>query len=1073
MKRLLTLMAVMTAIVASALGQRTASGYVYSVSDDQPVVGATVLVKGTTIGTSTDLDGNFTIKNIPANASKLVVSYVGMLAQEVSIGEDLKIGLHSDAHELDDLMVVAYGTAKKSEYTGAASVVNAETLENRLVTNVTNALNGAVAGVQTLNDNGQPGVGSKVRIRGVGSINASMTPLYVLDGVPYDGDIAALNPSDIESITVLKDAAAAALYGARGANGVILVTTKRGKMGTTKVTVDAKWGANSREVTNYDVISSPATYYELSYAAQRNAALYNLGYDADRAHAYANSQMLSALGYQVYTVPDGETLIGPNGKLNPNATLGYRYGNYYFTPDDWGKETFRNGLRQEYNVSVSGANDKFNYYFNGGYTKDEGTIKNSSYERLSTRLSVDYNVTKWLKLGTNISYAYAKSDYPRDMDSDSSTSNGNAFYAANNVAPIYPIYVRDAEGNIVYDESYNKPVYDYGDAKSTPLARPIITNGNPAGQLIYDSREYLTDLFNGKWYLKLTPVDGLTLTGTLGYTVNNTRYHMVLNGIYGQFTTQGGNATQESDRTSGLTIQGIANYQHTFNDVHNLQAMVGYESYDYKSEYVQGSGMGLYNPFSWAVNNTLMNDARRGYGAYNEYATRGIFGQINYNYDTRYFLTGMYRRDASSRFAPDHRWGNFFSVSAAWDIAKEHFMDASHNWLNQLKLRASFGQQGNDNLWNGVGVGSYYYYAYMDQYSIDGTTSWSDGVLAFKGNPDITWETSNSFNIGLDYAFLDGKVTGTLEYFNRQTSDMLYNRPVAPSLGYNTIPMNIGSMRNYGMELEVNYKPIKTDKIDWSINFNGTWINNKILKLAPELNGEWISGSRIYREGESMYQLYLVKYAGVDPATGKSLYWGWDYDKDTNEKIEGSYHVKDTYDTKDRQCSGNLLPKFYGGFGTNLSLYGFDISVAFSYQAGGKIYDSGYKNLMGSGYSSDYGHAWHKDILNAWTPENRFTDVPRLDATDSYTFSSGNVVTDRALVSSNYLSLNNITVGYTIPASVTKKFGVSALRVYFSGDNIALWSARKGLDPRQDFVSATTSTYTAVRCLSGGIKIEF
>ncbi len=262
---------------------------------------------------------------------------------------------------------------------------------------------------------------------------------------------------------------------------------------------------------------------------------------------------------------------------------------------------------------------------------------------------------------------------------------------------------------------------------------------------------------------------------------------------------------------------------------------------------MSGSGTGLYNPFSWAINNTLFNDARRAYGSATEYSTRGIFGQINYNYDTRYFLTGMYRRDASSRFSPKHRWGNFFSVSAAWDVAKEHFMANSSNWLNQLKLRASFGQQGNDNIGN--------YYAYMDQYSIDGSTSWSDGVLAYKGNPDLTWETSNSFNVGVDYAFLNGMVTGTLEYFNRQTSDMLYNRPVSPSLGYSSIPMNIGSMRNYGMELEVTYTPVRTDKIEWSINFNGTWINNKILKLSPELNGKWINGSRICREGESMYQL--------------------------------------------------------------------------------------------------------------------------------------------------------------------------------------------------------------------------
>ena len=1056
---LMTLMACTWSVMAQT---RAVSGQVVNISDGEPIIGATVMPIGGGQGVATDVDGKFNL-NVPANVKELQVSYIGMKTVKVRItNSPMRIELSSDATELDDLMVVAYGTAKKSEYTGAASVVSASTIEDRLVTNVTNALNGVVAGVQTLNSNGQPGTGSTVRIRGVGSINANSDPLYVLDGVPYDGDIAALNPNDIESMTVLKDAAAAALYGARGANGVILITTKRGKMGKAKVTLDAKWGANSREIKNYDVIDSPAQYYELAYMAQRNAALYSLGYTPANAHIYANNQMLSALGYQVYTVPDGEFLIGENGKLNPNATLGYRYGDYYFTPDDWADATFRNGLRQEYNLSVSGATERYNYYFNGAYTKDEGVIKNSSYERLSTRLSVDYNVTDWLKLGTNISYAYAKSDYPRDMTSDSSTSNGNAFYAANNMAPIYPIYVRDAEGNVVIDESYNKPVYDYGDSKSTPWARPFITNGNPAGQLIYDSREYLMDIFNGKWYLQLTPVNGLTLTGTLGYSIDNTRYHMVLNGIYGQFTTQGGNATQEANRTSGLTLQGIANYKHSFNDIHNLDVMVGYESYDYKYEMVEATGNGLYNPFSWAINNTLFNDGRRGYGYLDEYATRGILGQINYNFDTRYFLTGMYRRDASSRFAPKHRWGNFFSVSGAWDIAKEKFMENANTWLNQLKLRASFGQQGNDNVGN--------YYAYLDQYSINGSTSWSDGALYYKGNPDLTWETSNSFNVGVDYAFLNGKVTGTLEYFNRQTSDMLYNRPVSPSLGYTSIPMNVGSMRNNGMELEVTYTPVKTDKIDWSINFNGTWIENKILKLAPELNGEWIDGSYIYREGESRYQRYLVKYAGVDPATGKALYWGWQYDDDNN-KIDGSYGVKTSYDVKDRQGTGNLLPNFYGGFGTNLAAFGFDLSVAFSYQIGGKIIDSGYQGLMGSGYSSDYGKNWHKDILNAWTPENPYTNVPRLDATDSYTFSS--YTTDRALVSSNYLSLNNITLGYTIPSNLTNKIGINNIRVYVSADNVALWSARKGLDPRQGYYSATTSTYTAVRCVSGGLKVEF
>ncbi len=1057
-KLFLILMTLMACTWSLSAQTRTIRGTVVDASTSEPLVGATIMPLGGGQGVATDSEGKFTL-NIPASVKDLQVSYVGMKTVKVRItSNNMRIELTSDSSNLDEVMVVAYGTAKKSEYTGAASVVSTETIEDRLVTNITNALTGAVAGVQTLSSNGQPGTSATVRIRGVGSINAGMDPLYVLDGVPYDGDIAALNPNDIESMTVLKDAAAAALYGARGANGVILLTTKRGKMGKAKVTIDAKWGANSREVTNYDVIKSPAQYYELAYMAQRNDALYNMGYSPEAAHIYANNQMIKALGYQVYTVPNGETLIGTDGKLNPNATPGYKYNGYYLTPDNWADETYRNGFRQEYNLSVSGANDRFNYYFNGGYTSDDGVIKNSAYQRISTRLSVDYNITDWLKIGTNLSYAYAKSDYPRDQTS--TTSNRNAFYAANAIAPIYPMYVRDEDGNIMYDESYGYKVYDYG--SNTPVSRPIVTNGNPAGSLLYDSREYLTDLFNGKWYLQINPIKGLTLTGTLGYSLDNTRFHMILNGIYGQFTTQGGNATQEQDRYSGFTMQGIANYNHTFNDVHNMQLMVGYESYDYRTEYIEATGMNLYNPFSWAINNTLFDDGRRGYGGASEYSTRGIFAQGNYNYDTRYFFTVMYRRDASSRFAPEHRWGNFYSFSAAWDIAKEKFMESSNSWLNQLKLRASFGQQGNDNIGNN--------YAYLDQYYIDGTSSWSDGVLAYKGNYNLTWETSNSFNVGVDFAFLNGMITGNIEYFNRQTSDMLYNRPVSPSLGYSSIPMNVGSMRNNGLELEFVYTPIKTKNVDWSINFNGTIVDNKILKLAPELNGEWIDGSRIYREGESMYQLYLVKYAGVDPATGKALYWGFDTDDDGN-KIEGTDFVTDQYSSKYRQATGNLYPKFYGGFGTTLNAYGFDLSIALSYQVGGKIYDSGYSSFMGSGYSYDYGHNWHTDILKAWTPENPYTDVPRLDASDNYTFSIYN--TDRGLISSNYLALNNITLGYTIPAKATKKIGINNLRVYFSADNVALWSARKGLDPRQSFTSATTAIYTTMRCISGGVKIEF
>ncbi len=1074
MRKLCFLLCTLFCFAIASAQTRTVKGTVVYAGDDEPLVGATVLPVGAGQGTATDIDGKFVL-NVPSSVSKLKVSYVGMTTEEVSLvgtpPYNLIIKLNDTENKLDEVMVVAYGVAKKSAYTGAASVIDASVIEDRLVSNLTNALSGTVAGVQTLSANGQPGEASKVRIRGVGSINASMAPLYVLDGMPYDGDITGLNPSDIESMTVLKDAAAAALYGARGANGVILITTKRGKDGKAKVTFDARWGANSREITNYDVIESPAQFMELAYQAKYNNGRYNLGYSPDAAYKYAAAnQLVDMTGYRLWTLPEGQYLIGRDGKLNPNAVLGYSNGTNYFTPDNWTDGSYRKGLRQEYNLSVSGGNDKMNFFVSGSYLKDEGVIKNSSYERLSTRGSLEYQVNNWLKIGTNMAYSFGKSQYPDDMDENSTSSSGNAFFVANSIAPIYPLYVRDASGNIMYNEAYGHAVYDYGDGKSTSSTRAFMSQANPISQLLYDKTEYLTDLFNGKWFAEISPVTGLKITGSVGLTVQNQRLHQVLNPLYGQFADMGGQAIQVAERTKGLNLQALANYNRTFWEYHTFDFLLGYESYEWNNEYTQALGSNLYDPMSWPVNNTLANNDRKGYGAYLDYATRGIFGRINYDFDSRYFFSFSYRRDASSRFAPDKRWGDFFSVSAAWDVAQEKFMESTTTWLDRLKLRASFGQQGNDNL-QGEGVSNTgYYYAYLDQYTISGADSWSDGTLYFKGNPDITWEKSNSFNVGIDFSFLKSKISGSAEYFNRETTDMLYNKPVAPSLGYASIPMNIGSMRNYGFEVELTYLPINTRDITWSITGNITFINNKVLKLAPELGGELKSGSRIYREGESMYQFDLVKYAGVDAATGKPLFWAWKKDENGN-RIPGSDYPTPVYSTEWRQASGDLLPTAYGGISTSLKAYGFDLSIACAYQFGGKIWDEGYQLFMGSGTSSSYGHNWHVDILDAWTPTNQHTSVPRLDTGDTYSFYD--YTTDRVLVSSNYFSINNITLGYTIPERLTKRIGIESVRVYGTADNLALFSARKGLDPRQSYTIATTSLYTAMRCISGGIKVVF
>ena len=530
------------------------------------------------------------------------------------------------------------------------------------------------------------------------------------------------------------------------------------------------------------------------------------------------------------------------------------------------------------------------------------------------------------------------------------------------------------------------------------------------------------------------------------------------NGEYGQFTAQNGIATHYSTRNMTINLQELLTWERTFGE-HSVNVLLGHETYQNKYDYLYGSKNNFALWGSTSLNHAVSNPQAGSYVT--EYTTEGFLGRVEYNYKDRYYFSGSYRRDASSRFHPDNRWGNFWSVSAAWDMAKEDFI-SQYDWINMLKLKASFGQQGNDNLYY---KGYTNYYPYLDQYSMTGANGiFSDGTLYYKGNPDITWEKSNSFNIGTDFTLLNHKLEGTIEYFNRKTSDMLYNKPVANSNGYSSIPMNIGSMTNSGVEIELNYTPIDINNLKWNIFGNATFLKNKVNKLHPDLNGELISGSRIYREGESMYQLYLVKYAGVDPTTGQSLFWA--KDDEGNAYTTADYAVASNC----KEATGDLLPTVYGGFGTSLDFYGFDFSIQFSYQLGGKLWDYTYQDLMHGGSNSNAGYNWHKDIAKAWTAENPNTDVPRLCATENYDAGSSS---DRWIVSSNYLSINNITLGYTLPKRIVRNLGIESLRVYGAADNVALFAARKGLDPRQGYVSSTTSTYGALRSISAGVKLTF
>ena len=1044
------------------------TGHVTSEEDGLPVVGASILVKGTAVGTVTDIDGNFTLTNVPSSAKTLLISFIGLQSQEVAVKPVVKVVLKSDAEVLDEVVVTAYGTSTKGSFTGSASVMKADKIEKRQVSNVSNALAGAVAGVQILSNNGQPGESAKVRIRGVGSINAGTDPLYVVDGVPYDGDLSSINSADIESMTVLKDAASTALYGARGANGIIMITTKKGTSGKARVNFDAKWGVNSRAVKNYDVMTSPKNYMEKAYEAIYNGYTQTNGYPADIAHVQANKTLLSnsggGVGYPVYTVPAGQLLIGSNGMLNPNATLGYmtEYGNW-LTPDNWEDEMFQNKLRQEYNINVAGGNDKSTFYMAFGYLDDQGVIEGSGFTRFSGRLKGDYKVTDWLKVGANVNYINSESRYPGDQDSDHTASSGNAFYIANNIAPIYPMYVRGEDKQIM--TLTGRPVYDYGDGKSVPgYSRAFMQIANPAGDLVYNKTNYMRDVFNTNWFAELTPIKGLTVSARFGLNVDNTRLNLLNNPYMGQSAEYNGEVVQAAMRTYGLDQQYVANYNFTLQDIHHFDITAGYDGYTYEYTELSGQGQNLYDPESEFVSNTI--DKKNATGFKQTYATEGFFGRVNYSYDDKYFGNVSYRRDASSRFSPDNRWGDFWAASVAWMITREEFMK-NVTWVNMLKLKASFGQQGNDDLLLPAGkyIGNIHleknFYPWMDQYSVMGANGiFSDGTLFAKGNKDITWETSTSYNVGLEFALFNNRLNGSAEYFARKSSDMLYNKPIAGSMGYTYIPMNVGSMTNSGFELDLSYQIFNRKNFSWDVNFNATFVKNKINELHPDLKGQLIDGSSIYEEGESMYRMYLVKYAGVDEETGEALYWA--KDKDGKEYATANYSLAQT----NKAGTDNLMPKVYGGFGTSIEAYGFDASIQLSYQLGGQIYDSGYRFMMAG---KGEGQNWHKDIYNAWTPANTKTDVPRLNAQDSFT----NALSDRWLISSNYLSINNITVGYTLPSNLVKKMFIEKLRVYFTADNVGLIAKRKGLDPRQSYTTSTNSLYSPIRTISGGISLTF
>ena len=1055
----------------------TITGKVYSEADGEPVFGASVFVIGTTVGASTDIDGNFTIENVPATATTLRVSYVGMTTQEVQILRDkpMKIMLVEDGVSLDEVMVVAYGTAKKSAFTGSATVVKSEEIGKVQVTNPVAALSGKMAGVQLHAASGQPGSSPSIRIRGISSINAGNDPLIILDGAPYDGSLNDISTQDIESMTVLKDAASNALYGARGANGVIIVTTKKGSTGAARVTFDAKWGSNQRAAQDYDYITNPAEYYEVYYGSLRNYAAYTLGYDAVQAHNWANANMIDSpefgLGYNVFTTPAGQNLIGINGKLNPNATLGrvvsYNGQDYLITPDNWVDEAYNNSLRQEYNLSVSAGNDKSSFYASVNYLDNEGITMKSDYERLTARLKADYKVKKWLKVGANIAYTHTEQDAVGG-DGDAGSS-GSIFAYTSAVAPIYPIYIRDAQGNKMYDgNGYIR--HDFGNKDNAGLSRPALGSANPYLQNQLDASTSEGNSFNAAGFAEVTFLKNFKFTWNSGVNVAEARGTNFTNPYYGQYATSNGIINKTHARTFAWNHQQLLNWEDSFGD-NNIAVMLGHEYYRRMYYYLSATKKNMFDPNNHELAGAITDDGGTSYTT--DYNTEGYFGRAMYDYDNRYYVSASYRRDASSRFHPDNRWGDFWSASAAWDISKESWFKAT--WVDFLKVKASYGEQGNDQIAD---------FLYTTRYDIVNSNGKPAAVPYALGNKDITWETQGNFNVGVDFELLRGRIGGTIEYFNRMTFDMLYPFTLPASYGFTSYVDNIGDMRNQGVEVELRTTPIKTRDLEWNINLNLTAYQNRITYLPEEKKTHEVDGYRGYTSGDkfygedcALYTFHLKKYAGIND-DGESM---WYYNAtepvlnadgtpqvDADGKTITKTVMKTTtvYDDADEYLCGTALPDAYGGFSTSLTWKGFDFSIDFAYQIGGQVYDGDYASMMGS---NRRGYNIHKDMLNAWTPANR-TDLPRMQYGTQYTNGSS----DRFLTDASYLSINNINVGYTLPKMWTKKVGIESLRVYCAADNICYWSQRKGLDPRQSISGgASNAYYSPIRTISGGVTLTF
>lgn len=1055
MSKKFTLLLVMVFMgIGLAYGQSEVKGVVKAATDGLGIPGVSVVVKGTTTGASTDAEGNYSIRNVQSGAT-LIFKAVGFVSQEVAVNgrSVVNVTLESDERLLEEVIVIGYGTVSADKHVGSSAQISPDKISTRPNANALNAVIGAAPGVQTTSSGGAPGSAPEIRVRGFGSINASNSALYVVDGVPYDAGTANINPDDVESISILKDASTTAIYGSRGANGVVLVTTKKGKEGKNNLNFHASAGTISRGLPEYETVNAEQ-YYPLMWEAYRNTLTYGQKIPMEIANQIASGTLTSyngnnysgiynMLGYNPFNVPNNQ-IVDVNGNLNPAAKLLY--------PEDldWAGAIQTGGKsRQNYTLNYDAGTSKSNYFASFGYTKEEGYLLKSALERYTGRVNAESQATKWLRIGLNINGSYRMGRGATDYTGSSFV---NPFWYSRFAGPIYPVHEHNrTTGEYVLDGNGNK-VYDRGDGRPYSPGRHAVWENELNERMINQSA------IGTRTFARLNLLPGLTATTNLSFdyqTINDREFN---NSILGD-GAPAGRAYNEFNSKRSVTWNQLLEYEKNVGK-NNFTLLGGHESYGYKYNYMRGGRVGqVVDGVIELVNfsEVLSLDAYEDNQTVESYFTR-----LNWDNDGKYIGSVSLRRDGNSRFAPEVRWANFWSVGGAYNIVKENFFNVS--WVDVLKFRASYGQVGND-----AGVG---YYPYHSLYTLGRNNAGAAGFTQSNiPNRNLTWETAKNFDIGVDFGVLGRRLTGSVEYFHRVTDGLIFGVPVPFQNGGTTsvdgfeINKNIGSLYNKGIEIQLNGLVVKTKDFSYNTTVNFTTFKNQITKM-PDGQPLIVSGTKGYSVGHSIYDFYLRQFAGVDEETGQALYRT--NKTSANTRIVGADTLTTVLGEANLRYNGtSSIPDFYGSMNHTLKYKGFTLSGLFTFQVGGKVYDSVYGTLMNSG---SYGNAMHVDILERWTGNNKTGNIPRLDNARNADFSGGST---RWLTSASYFQLNNISLGYDIPKSVLKPINAKSASVYVTGENLYLGSARRGMNVTGSFNGTVDNSYNFNKVFTAGVKVGF